>query len=289
MPIQLENLSHVYEQQGYQSTVALDNINFTIEDGELLALIGHTGSGKSTLAQHLNGLLKPTKGAVKIDGKDINKPENRKTMRFQVGLVFQYPEYQLFEETVKKDIAFGPRNMGLSDDEIEKRVLETMELVGLDPDKTGEKSPFELSGGQMRRVALAGILAMKPRFLVLDEPTAGLDPMARNFLLEDIRRLHNEGTTIIMISHSMDDVAELATRVAVMQRGRIVESGAPPEIFSRGDFLKELGLDAPQASELCFELQKSGLDIKNCYKTDDLADELEKIIKKARGGEKHGA
>jgi energy-coupling factor transport system ATP-binding protein len=285
VPIQLEHVSHAYRQQGDQSTIALNDINFTIEDGELLALIGHTGSGKSTFAQHLNGLLKPTSGTVKIDGKDINLPENRKEMRFQVGLVFQYPEYQLFEETVKKDIAFGPKNMGLAEEEIEKRVLETMELVGLDPKKIGEKSPFELSGGQMRRVALAGILAMKPRFLVLDEPTAGLDPKARKFLLNDIRRLHEEGTTIIMISHSMDDVAELATRVAVMQKGSIVESGTPKEIFSQIEFLRELGLDAPQASELCFELKNCGIDIKNCYKIEDAADEIERIIK---GGEKNG-
>ncbi|MDO5022160.1 MAG: energy-coupling factor transporter ATPase [Eubacteriales bacterium] len=287
MPVELKQVSHRYQEQGDGSTVALDNINFTIEDGELLALIGHTGSGKSTLAQHLNGLLKPSSGEVLIDGKDINNPENKKELRFQVGLVFQYPEYQLFEETVKKDIAFGPKNMGLSEEEIETRVLKAMEIVGLDPEKTGEKSPFELSGGQMRRVALAGILAMKPRFLVLDEPTAGLDPRARKFLLQDIKRLHEEGTTIIMISHSMDDVAELATRVAVMQKGRLVKSGTPKEIFSHNEFLKELGLDVPQASELCFELQNSGLNIKDCYMLDDIADEIERIIKE--GGEKHGA
>mgnify|MGYP001029161232 FL=1 len=280
MAIQLENVTHVYQANTQINTVALNNIDLTIEDGEILALIGHTGSGKSTLAQHLNGLLKPTSGKVLIDGEDIN--ENRSKYRFAVGLVFQYPEYQLFEETVKKDIAFGPKNMGLSEEEINQRVKSAMELVGLNYEEIGEKSPFELSGGQMRRVALAGVLAMQPRYLVLDEPTAGLDPKGRYYLLNDIKRLHKQGTTIVIISHSMDDVAWLAKRIAVMERGRIVTTGSPKEIFSQYSFLSDMGLDVPQASELSYKLIEKGIPINNCFKLEELADELEKLLK--RGG-----
>ncbi|NLC32581.1 MAG: energy-coupling factor transporter ATPase, partial [Clostridiales bacterium] len=199
MPIKLEGLSHTYQEGSPFQATALHDINLTIEDNELLALIGHTGSGKSTLAQHLNGLLKPTAGRVLLDGQDINdKSGNVKKLRFAVGLVFQYPEHQLFEETVKKDIAFGPRNMGLTEEEIDARVREAMDKIGLPYDEIAEKSPFELSGGQMRRVALAGVLAMRPRILVLDEPTAGLDPRARDYLLKDVKRLHSEGSTVVM-------------------------------------------------------------------------------------------
>ena len=284
MAIELKNVTHVYQARVEMNIVALNNIDLTIEDGELLALIGHTGSGKSTLAQHLNGLLKPTSGKVLIDGEDIN--ENRSKYRFEVGLVFQYPEYQLFEETVKKDIAFGPKNMGLTEDEINQRVKSAMELVGLNYEEIGEKSPFELSGGQMRRVALAGVLAMQPRYLVLDEPTAGLDPKGRYYLLNDIKRLHEQGTTIVIISHSMDDVAWLAERIAVMERGRIVKTGSPKDIFSQYSFLSDMGLDVPQASELSYKLIEKGVPIKNCFKLEELADELQNMLK---NGGKTGA
>ncbi|HHU03297.1 MAG: energy-coupling factor transporter ATPase [Christensenellales bacterium] len=284
MAIELKNVTHVYQARVEMNIVALNNIDLTIEDGELLALIGHTGSGKSTLAQHLNGLLKPTSGKVLIDGEDIN--ENRSKYRFEVGLVFQYPEYQLFEETVKKDIAFGPKNMGLTEDEINQRVKSAMELVGLNYEEIGEKSPFELSGGQMRRVALAGVLAMQPRYLVLDEPTAGLDPKGRYYLLNDIKRLHEQGTTIVIISHSMDDVAWLAERIAVMERGRIVKTGSPKDIFSQYSFLSDMGLDVPQASELSYKLIEKGVPIKNCFKLEELADELQNLLK---NGGKTGA
>lgn len=280
MSIQLERLSHTYQAGSPFQATALHDIDLTIRDGELLALIGHTGSGKSTLAQHLNGLLKPTSGRVLLDGTDINdKDSDKRALRFQVGLVFQYPEHQLFEETVQKDIAFGPRNMGLSQEQSEERVRWAMELVGLPFDEIAEKSPFELSGGQMRRVALAGVLAMKPRILVLDEPTAGLDPRARDFLLKDIQRLHEGGTTVVMISHSMDDVAALATRVAVLEKGRLVMEGSPQEIFSKVERLTSMGLDVPQASRLRHLLAQGIIELPPCYLLEDLAQALADRLK----------
>lgn len=279
MPIVLENLSHVYKS-GPMTSVALSDINLSIEDGELLALIGHTGSGKSTLAQHLNGLLVPTSGRVLLDGKDINqKGEGRRALRFQIGLVFQYPEHQLFEETVYKDVSFGPRNMGLSQEEVDLRVREAMARVGLDYSEFSQRSPFELSGGQMRRTALAGVLAMKPKVLVLDEPTAGLDPRARDFLLQDIAQLNQEGTTVVMISHAMDDVSRLATRVAVLEKGGLAMVGTPEEVFSRGEELKKMGLDVPAGYQLAELLQQEGLAIKHCGNMDALAEELARLIK----------
>lgn len=275
MSIRLEKLSHTYQAGSPFQATALHDIDLTIADGELLALIGHTGSGKSTLAQHLNGLLKPTAGRVLLDGTDINdKASDKRALRFQVGLVFQYPEHQLFEETVAKDIAFGPRNMGLSQEQSAERVRWAMELVGLPYDEIAEKSPFELSGGQMRRVALAGVLAMKPRILVLDEPTAGLDPRARDYLLKDIKRLHEGGTTVVMISHSMDDVAALATRVAVLEKGRLAMEGAPREVFSQVEKLTAMGLDVPQASRLRHLLAQGIIELPECYLLEDLADAL---------------
>lgn len=286
MPLVLEQLSHVYKN-GPLTATALTDINLTINDGEVLALIGHTGSGKSTLAQHLNGLLKPTSGRVLLDGQDINeKGHNRRALRFAVGLVFQYPEHQLFEETVFKDIAFGPKNMGLNQDEVNERVKKAMDLVGLDMAEFAERSPFELSGGQMRRVALAGVLAMEPRVLVLDEPTAGLDPRARDFLLGDIARLHQAGTTIVLISHSMDDVARLATRVAVLNHGRLVMEGSPGEIFVEEDKLSAMGLDIPQGFKLAGRLRKAGMNLPDAYQLKDLAQALAKQIK---GGGTHDA
>ena len=284
MPIKLESLSHIYQGGSPFQSTALHDVNLVIEDRDLLALIGHTGSGKSTLAQHLNGLLQPTSGRVLLDGQDINeKSSDKRALRFAVGLVFQYPEHQLFEETVKKDIGFGPRNMGLGEAEVDARVREAMDKIGLPYDEIAEKSPFELSGGQMRRVALAGVLAMRPRILVLDEPTAGLDPRARDFLLNDVRRLHAEGTSVVMISHSMDDVARLATRVAVLEKGRLVMEGSPGEIFARVDRLSAMGLDVPQASRLRYLLAESGIELPECYQLEELADSLAAYLKGGGG------
>ena len=284
MPIKLEGLSHTYQGGSPFQSTALHDVNLVIEDRDLLALIGHTGSGKSTLAQHLNGLLQPTSGRVLLDGQDINeKSSDKRALRFAVGLVFQYPEHQLFEETVKKDIGFGPRNMGLGEAEVDARVREAMDKIGLPYDEIAEKSPFELSGGQMRRVALAGVLAMRPRILVLDEPTAGLDPRARDFLLNDVRRLHAEGTSVVMISHSMDDVARLATRVAVLEKGRLVMEGSPGEIFARVDRLSAMGLDVPQASRLRYLLAESGIELPECYQLEELADSLTAYLKGGAG------
>ncbi len=283
MPIVLEQVSHHY-RSGPQTTIALDNINMTIKDGELLALIGHTGSGKSTLAQHLNGLLEPSSGRVLLNGEDINqKGASRRALRFKVGLVFQYPEHQLFEETVYKDIAFGPKNMGLKDEEIDLRVKNAMAQVGLVFDEIQGRSPFELSGGQMRRVALAGVLAMQPRVLVLDEPTAGLDPSARDFLLGDIQRLNRAGTTVVLISHAMDDVARLATRVAVLEKGRLVMEGTPVDIFTQQEKLSGMGLDIPENFKLAAELRKAGLNLDKHYQTQELADALAEAIKGGGG------
>ena len=284
MPIKLEGLSHTYQGGSPFQSTALHDVNLVIEDRDLLALIGHTGSGKSTLAQHLNGLLQPTSGRVLLDGQDINeKSSDKRALRFAVGLVFQYPEHQLFEETVKKDIGFGPRNMGLGEAEVDARVREAMDKIGLPYDEIAEISPFELSGGQMRRVALAGVLAMRPRILVLDEPTAGLDPRARDFLLNDVRRLHAEGTSVVMISHSMDDVARLATRVAVLEKGRLVMEGSPGEIFARVDRLSGMGLDVPQASRLRYLLAESGIELPECYQLEELADSLAAYLKGGAG------
>ena len=284
MPIKLEGLSHTYQGGSPFQSTALHDVNLVIEDHDLLALIGHTGSGKSTLAQHLNGLLQPTSGRVLLDGQDINeKSSDKRALRFAVSLVFQYPEHQLFEETVKKDIGFGPRNMGLGEAEVDARVREAMDKIGLPYDEIAEKSPFELSGGQMRRVALAGVLAMRPRILVLDEPTAGLDPRARDFLLNDVRRLHAEGTSVVMISHSMDDVARLATRVAVLEKGRLVMEGSPGEIFARVDRLSAMGLDVPQASRLRYLLAESGIELPECYQLEELADSLAAYLKGGAG------
>ena len=284
MPIKLEGLSHTYQGGSPFQSTALHDVNLVIEDRDLLALIGHTGSGKSTLAQHLNGLLQPTSGRVLLDGQDINeKSSDKRALRFAVGLVFQYPEHQLFEETVKKDIGFGPRNMGLGEAEVDARVREAMDKIGLPYDEIAEKSPFELSGGQMRRVALAGVLAMRPRILVLDEPTAGLDPRARDFLLNDVRRLHAEGTSVVMISHSMDDVARLATSVAVLEKGRLVMEGSPGEIFARVDRLSSMGLDVPQASRLRYLLAESGIELPECYQLEELADSLAAYLKGGAG------
>ena len=260
MPIQVEHLTHTYLPGSPFSATAVHDLNLTIEDGEFVGVLGHTGSGKTTFVQHLNGLLKPTEGRVLVDGVDITqKGVKLLDVRKKVGLVFQYPEYQLFEETVAKDVAFGPKNMGLTKTEIEERVNWALAQVELDRDKVGNCSPFELSGGQMRRVAIAGVLAMRPKTLILDAPTAGLDPRGRRAILAMIRRLHAEtGMTVIMVSHSMDDIASLATRLLVMSRGELVMSGTPREVFRRRDELKAVGLGVPQGAELCWRLRQAG-------------------------------
>ena len=263
MPIQVEHLTHTYMPGSPFSAVALNDVSLTIEDGELIGLLGHTGSGKTTLVQHLNGLIKPTSGRVVVDGLDLTqKGVSLLEVRKKVGLVFQYPEYQLFEETVARDIAFGPRNMGLDAEEIDRRVRGAMLQVGLNYDEVAERSPFELSGGQMRRVAIAGVLAMRPRVLILDEPTAGLDPAGRNSILQMIRDLHAAGgLTVIMVSHSMDDISTLATRLVVMSRGELVMTGTPREVFARADELVAAGLDVPQVTRVAMALRAKGLPI----------------------------
>jgi energy-coupling factor transport system ATP-binding protein len=263
MSISIENLRYIYMPGSPFEKVALDNVSLSIEEGEFVALIGHTGSGKSTLIQHINGLLKPTSGKIIIDGIDIaSKNVKLSDVRKKVGLVFQYPEYQLFEETIEKDIAFGPKNLGLNDDEINKRVMKAMNMVGLDYDTYKDKSPFDLSGGQKRRVAIAGVVAMEPKVLILDEPTAGLDPKGRDEILEKIKELREEyNMTIILVSHSMEDVAKLATRVLVMHNSKCILDGTPSEIFKQIEVLESVGLGVPQVTYLVRELRKNGFNI----------------------------
>lgn len=272
MPINIEQLSHTYMPGSALAYPALSDISLTIGDGEFLGIIGHTGSGKSTMIQHLNGLLQPTGGRVLVDGLDTREKKLRKKIRSLVGMVFQYPEYQLFEETVEKDVSFGPKNMGLEDDDIRERAFETLTLVGLPPDRFAEKSPFELSGGEKRRAALAGILAMRPKYLVLDEPMAGLDPRGRAEILSLIESLRSKnGTGIIMVSHSMDDVAMYADRIAVLDRGSLYLTGAPEDVFSRGEELTGMGLDLPQATRLVYALRSRGVELeRNYFRMDEL-------------------
>ena len=260
--IKTENLSYVYSAGTPYEHRAIDDINIEIEKGSFVGLIGHTGSGKSTLIQHLNGLIKPTSGKIYVGGEDLwANPKDIRRFRFKVGLVFQYPEHQLFEETVRKDIAFGPKNMGLSDEEIEERVLEAAKHTGLTADYL-EKSPFELSGGEKRRVAIAGVLAMKPEVLILDEPTAGLDPKGREFILSEIKAYHeNTGATVILVSHSMEDVARFASHVLIMNHSKAVMYGETREIFKRVDELCEIGLEVPQISRVFAKLREKGYEV----------------------------
>ena len=263
MSIEVRNLTHIYKDGSLEEKVAVDNVSFSIKNGEFVAIIGHTGSGKSTLIQHLNGLEKATSGSIIINGIDITKPKvNLIDIRKQVGIVFQYPEYQLFEETVEKDISYGPKNLNLPEGEVNNRVREAMKMVGLDYEKYKDKSPFELSGGQKRRVAIAGVLAMNPNILILDEPTAGLDPKGRDFILGKIKNLHkNYNMTIIIVSHSMEDVANIAERVIVMNDGTIAIDDKVSNVFKRVEELEAMGLAVPQVTYLMRELKKKGFDV----------------------------
>ena len=264
--LEVKNLSHIYSAGTPFEHIALEDVSFSVERGEFIGIIGHTGSGKSTLIQHLNGLLKPTSGTVMLDGNNIweNKATTRQS-RFRVGLVFQYPEYQLFEETVYKDIAFGPKNMGLNADEIDRRVRQAAGFVGLTEDQLNV-SPFDLSGGQKRRVAIAGVIAIEPEVLILDEPTAGLDPQGREEILQNIQAYREaKNATIMMISHSMNDVAKLTQRLLVMNGSHLAMDGTPDEVFARADELLEMGLDIPEVTQVFLALKKAGLEVKPVY------------------------
>lgn len=282
MSIKISNLTHVYMPGSPFEKKALDDVSLEINDGQFVALIGHTGSGKSTLIQHMNGLLKPTSGEIIVDNKNItNKEVKLSDVRKKVGIVFQYPEYQLFEETIEKDIEFGPRNLGLSDEEISVRVKKAMKMVGLDFETYKDKSPFELSGGQKRRVAIAGVVAMEPKVLILDEPTAGLDPKGRDEILGQIKKLHDEyKMTIILVSHSMEDVARVADRILVMNKGKCVLDGKPYEIFKEIDTLENIGLAAPQITYLVRELRNKGFNIPDdIFTVEDAKKAILKMIK----------
>ena len=283
MDINFKNVSFVYGEKTPFEKLALDNIDLTIKKGEFVGIIGHTGSGKSTLIQHFNGILKPTSGDVFIGDMNTKDKELAKSgLRYKIGLVFQYPEYQLFEETIEKDIAFGPKNMGLSEEEVTERVKEAMEIVGIDYEAKKDKSPFEISGGQKRRVAIAGILAMKPDILILDEPTAGLDPKGRDELFFQIKRLYEKNNiTIVLISHSMEDVAKLVNRIIIMKNGHIHLDKSTKEAFSDVDDLKKVGLNVPQITELMDILRKKGHHFsKNILTVDEAFNEIKRELRK---------
>ncbi len=287
MPIEVRNLSHVYMEGSPLQSIAIEGVSFTANEGEFIGMIGHTGSGKSTLIQHLNGLLKPTSGTVIVDGLDLMHKETKlRDVRKRVGLVFQYPEYQLFEETVEKDIGFGPRNLGLSEAEIADRVKDAAKLTGI-TDEMLQKSPFELSGGQKRRCAIAGVIAMQPEVLILDEPTAGLDPHGRDEMLSLMQVLHRtKGNTMIMVSHSMTDVGKLCNRILVMNHGKLAMDGTPDEVFRRGDELTAMGLGLPDGAQLANALRAKGFDLPDfIWRTDDLAQALIRIL--GKGCENH--
>ena len=283
--IRVENLTHTYSAGTPIERNAGEGMNIEVRPGEFLGIIGHTGSGKSTLIQHLNGLLKPTSGHVYLDGQDIwANPKEIRRVRFQVGLVFQYPEYQLFEETVYKDIAFGPGNMGLGKDEIDRRVRQAAAFVGLSEDLL-DKSPFELSGGQKRRVAIAGVIAMEPKVLLLDEPTAGLDPAGREKILAQIRAYHKKkGTTVILVSHSMEEIAQNVDRIVVLKGARNYMEGTPREVFARAEELEAVGLDVPQVTKVAMALRRRGLAIDTAVYT---VEELKSALLRLKGGMEH--
>lgn len=282
MSITVENLTYTYSKGMPNETRALEDVSFRLEPGKFAAIIGHTGSGKSTLVQQLNGLLRPDSGKITVGEVCITDPSAKMTeVRRKVGLVFQYPEYQLFDETVAKDVAFGPKQVGITGEELEQVVADSIRLTGLDYEEVKERSPFELSGGQKRRVAIAGVLAMKPEILILDEPTAGLDPSAHRDVLDLIRRIHRqEDMTILLVSHNMGDIAELADRVLVMNRGRLVMNGTPAEVFARGEQLREMGLGQPPATEFMERLKERmpGIDAAQ-LSIEDAAKEICRYLK----------
>ena len=283
MSIKIENLTHVYMPKTPFEKKALDDVNLVIEDGDFLALIGHTGSGKSTLIQHLNGLLEPSSGRIIVDDIDLTNKETKLTdIRKKIGLVFQYPEYQLFEETIEKDIAFGPNNLGLSQEEVSNRVKKSMEMVGLDYETYKDVSPFDLSGGQKRRVAIAGVIAMEPKVLILDEPTAGLDPKGRDDILEQIKILHEKyKMTIVLVSHSMEDVGKLAERIVVMNKGKVALTGKPAEIFKEVETLEEIGLAVPQVTYLMRALKEKGFNVSDeVFTVEEGSKELLRVLSK---------
>ena len=281
--IEIKNLTHIYSEGLPFEKKAIDDINLKIEENEFIGLIGHTGSGKSTFIQHLNGLLKPSSGEIIVDGMKVDKSSSNLTeLRKKIGLVFQYPEYQLFEETIERDIAFGPGNLDLSEEEVLRRVKSSMESVGLDYETYKDKSPFELSGGLKRRVAIAGVLAMEPKVLILDEPTAGLDPRGRDEILSEIKSIHEKRKiTVILVSHSMEDVAKIAERIIVMDKGKVFLDSNPREIFRNEDKLLSVGLGIPQITSLMRTLKKKGLDINEDSITVEEA--KESLIKYLRG------
>ena len=282
--LEVKNLTYIYSAGTPFEHKALDDISFSVERGEFIGIIGHTGSGKSTLMQQLNGLLKPTSGTVLLDGQDIwSDKKLTRQARFRVGLVFQYPEYQLFEETVYKDIAFGPKNMGLSPEEVDRRVREAAGFVGLTGQQL-EVSPFDLSGGQKRRVAIAGVIAMEPEVLILDEPTAGLDPVGRSEILGNIQSYRKaKNATIMMVSHSMEDVARLTDRLLVMNGSKLAMDAPPAQVFTHAEELTQMGLNIPQVTQVFLELKKLGLDVKNVYTIEQAAAEIRRL----KGGNCH--
>lgn len=283
MPIlELHDLTYRYSPGTPYEKTAMEGVSLTVEKGDFVGVIGHTGSGKSTLVQHLNGLLRPTSGTVKLDGRDIwEEPKKIRGVRFRVGLVFQYPEYQLFEETVYKDIAFGPSNQGKTGDELDHCVREAARLVGIRDDQM-DKSPFELSGGQKRRVALAGVLAMEPEVLILDEPTAGLDPRGRDEILAQIRAYHEtKRATVILVSHSMEEIARNVERIVVMRDAHVYMDGTPRQVFARAEELEQAGLDVPQVTKIAMALRRRGMDIDPAVYT---IEELEQALLARRGG-----
>lgn len=276
--LEVKNLNYIYSAGTPFEHKALDQVSFALEPGEFVGIIGHTGSGKSTLMQQMNGLLKPTSGQVLLDGVDIwSDKKLTRQARFRVGLVFQYPEYQLFEETVYKDIAFGPKNMGLSAEEVDRRVREAAGFVGLTEQQL-EVSPFDLSGGQKRRVAIAGVIAMEPEVLILDEPTAGLDPVGRSEILGNIQAYRRaKNATIMMVSHSMEDVARLTDRLLVLNGSKLAMDAPPAQVFTHAEELTQMGLNIPQVTQVFLELKKLGLDVKNVYTIDQAAAEIKRL------------
>lgn len=286
MSIEVRNLNYTYNPGMPGETVALSDVSFDVADGSILGIIGHTGSGKSTLLQHLNGLIRPTSGEIYIDGECITDGKAKLTdIRRKVGLVFQYPEYQLFEENVAKDVAFGPKNLGCDEEEQERRAREAIRLVGLDYDEIKDRSPFEMSGGTKRRVAIAGVIAMDPKILILDEPTAGLDPSAHRDILAMVKRIHDEmGIILIFVSHNMADIAEMSDKVMVMSGGKIALEGTPAEVFSHGEQLEEMGLSVPPAREIVELIRKKTPGFRSeALSIDEAANDIKKYMEEARG------